>query len=197
MTLFRVVDLKQYIYCPRLIYYFYCLPDIRPTTYKMEAGLEAQEAEEARAARRSLRAYGLRRGVIETNVYLQSEQLGLRGKVDVAIQTNDNPTGETELIPVDYKFSRQRVSIHLKMQLLAYGLLLAEARGLPSRRGFVYAIPRRRATEVIFTANLHGRLKQAINEMAEIVQHEWMPHPVKQRAKCEACEFRRFCNDVI
>ena len=40
---FTVTDLKQYFYCPRVVYYTYCLPLLRPTTYKMEAGAVAHE----------------------------------------------------------------------------------------------------------------------------------------------------------
>jgi len=195
--IFRVVDLKQYIYCPRLIYYLHCLPEVRPITYKMEAGLEAQDDEEVRAARRSLRAYGLSRGDIETNVHLESETLGLRGVVDLVISTDDNPHRQTELIPVDYKLSDREMGLHFKLQLLAYGLLLQENRKLPVQRGFLYAIPRRQATEVLFTAALRNRLTGALAEMQQIVSQEAMPDPPQQRNKCQVCEFRRFCNDVI
>jgi CRISPR-associated exonuclease Cas4 len=197
MILFRVVDLKQYIFCPRLIYYHYCLPAVRPITYKMEAGLAAQDEEETRAARRSLRAYGLKRGQTETNLPLQSETLGLTGVVDVAITTDDNLQGEPEIIPVDYKLSRRRPGIHFKLQLVAYGLLLAETRQLPANRGFLYAIPLRQAEEVVFKPNLKARLSRALAEMQEIVVAERMPQPAKSRAKCQVCEFRRFCNDVV
>lgn len=196
MTLFRVIDLKQYIFCARIIYYHHCLPHIRPITYKMEAGLAAQEEEEVRAARRSLRAYGLKRGECESNVYLESEELGLRGKVDLVIKTDDNPLGEMEFIPVDYKLSSRHLGLHFKLQLVAYGLLLEEAYGLPVKRGFLYAIPKRRAIEVTFTPTLRTRLQQALLEMREITDKEFMPSPTKQRAKCQVCEFRRFCNDV-
>lgn len=197
MTLFRVVDLKQYIFCPRLIYYHYCLPAVRPITYKMEAGLAAQDEEEVRAARRSLRVYSLKRGQTETNLPLESEKLGLTGVVDVAITTDDNRQGEPEIIPVDYKLTRRRSGIHFKLQLVAYGLLLAEERQLPARRGFLYAIPLRQAEEVAFTPALQTRLNQALAEMQEIVAAERMPRPAKSRAKCAVCEFRRFCNDVV
>ena len=40
----RVSDLKQWVYCPRVFYYQQCLPDVRPTTYKMKAGVEAGRA---------------------------------------------------------------------------------------------------------------------------------------------------------
>jgi CRISPR-associated exonuclease Cas4 len=197
MTFFRVVDLKQYIYCARLIYYHHCLPQIRPITYKMEAGIAAQDEEELRAARRSLRAYGLRRGECEQNVYLESETLGLKGQVDLVIKTDDTPLGETEVIPVDYKLSGKELSIHFKLQLAAYGLLLKEHYGLPVKRGFLYSIPKRRAVEVLFTPALRTSLSKALVEMKEITLKEFMPAPTRQRAKCEACEFRRFCNDVV
>lgn len=196
MTLFRVTDLKQYCYCPRIVYYHYCLPAIRPVTYKMNAGIEAQAEEEVREARRSLRTYGLRRGEYESNVYLESDHLGLRGQVDLVIKTDDNLRGEVELIPVDYKLSSGPLGPHFKMQLLAYGLMLEEQYGVPVRRGFLYAIPKRRATEVIFTPELRHSLNQSLALMAQVVGQELMPDPTKQRAKCEACEFRRFCNDV-
>lgn len=196
MTQFRVTDLKQFSYCPRIIYYHYCLPQIRPVTYKMQAGIEAQDEEEAREARRSLRVYGLRRGEVESRVYVESEALGLRGEVDLVIQTDDNVQGEPELIPVDYKLTSGTMGPHFKLQLLAYGLMLAEARGLPVQRGFLYAIPQRRAMEIPFTEAMRHTLNLAVAQMRTIVEQELMPAPTKQRAKCQVCEFRRFCNDV-
>jgi len=197
MTLFRVVDLKQYIYCARLVYYHRCLPGIRPITYKMEAGIAAQDEEEVRAARRSLRAYNLKRGECETNVYLESETLGLKGQVDLVIKTDDNPLGKLELIPVDYKLSGRQLGLHFKLQLVAYGLLLQETYGVPVKRGFLYAIPKRRAVEVAFTPALRAKLKQSLLEMRDITVKEYMPPPTRQQAKCQTCEFRRFCNDVV
>jgi len=197
MTLFRVVDLKQYVYCARLIYYHHCWPEVRPITYKMEAGLAAQEAEETRAARRSLRAYGLQRGECRHQVALASEHLGLRGVADMVIDTDNNPLHERELIPVDYKLTSRQMGFHFKLQLVAYGLLLQETYDLPVKRGYLYSIPDRKASEVAFTPSLRTRLEQALLEMRDIVSKEYMPAPTKQRAKCEACEFRRFCNDVV
>lgn len=34
----RVSDLKQFIYCPRIVYYNYVMPVEKKTTYKMEHG---------------------------------------------------------------------------------------------------------------------------------------------------------------
>ena len=188
---FVVTDLKQFAYCPRVVYYGYCLPLIRPVTYKMEAGQEAHVEEKGREQRRSLRAYGLREGERSFDLWLRSSELGLRGRVDMAIRV-----GAQEAIPVEYKNSPGRAGAHWERQLAAYGLLLEEAWGLPVRRGFLYFIPQRRSREVPLTAELFGQVRGTVETMRRMVEREAMPSPTRQRRKCVACEFRRFCNDV-
>ncbi len=191
---FRVTDLKQWVYCPRILFYHHCLPDVRPVTYKMEAGAEAGRAEEGREERRSLRVYGLASGEREFNVSLHSERLGLRGEVDMVI-TAPGAAG-SEVIPVDYKFSRT-AGPHFKLQLAAYALLLEEARGCEVRRGFLYYIPLRRAEAVPIDRRLRRQLTEALAEMRLMLETEKMPAPTPHLRKCVACEFRRFCNDVM
>ncbi len=194
--MFTVTDIKQYTYCPRIVYYHHCLPSVRPVTYKMEAGIEAGETEEMRELRRSLRPYGLRRGERHPDVSVTSERWGLNGRVDLVIDTDDNAQGTRELIPVDFKLSPGRMGDNIRLQLAAYGVLLEEAWRAPARRGFVYFIPTRRAVEVSFTAELRAKFETALAAMRDIVEGERMPSPARLRARCQACEFRRFCNDV-
>ena len=162
----------------------------------MEAGVEAGETEEMRELRRSLRPYGLRWGERRLDVPVSSERWGLRGRVDLVIDTDDNSAGLRELIPVDFKLSPGRLGANIRLQLLAYGVLLEEVWGAPARRGFVYFIPQRRAAEVSFTVELRAQFEAALRVMRDIVEGERMPPPPRARARCEACEFRRFCNDV-
>ena len=194
--MFTVTDLKQYGYCPRIVYYQYCLPDIRPVTYKMEAGAEANRAEETREERRSLRPYKLKRGERHTDVYLASEMWNLRGRADLLIDTDDNPSGEREAIPVDFKLSPERMGLNLRLQLLGYGVMIEESWGMPVHRGFVYFIPRRKAVEVPFTSELRERFVTVLAHMRDIALNERIPPPNRHRSRCEICEFRRFCNDV-
>ncbi|MDI6770835.1 MAG: CRISPR-associated protein Cas4 [Anaerolineales bacterium] len=195
---FRVTDLKQWVYCPRILYYAVCLPNVRPVTYKMQAGVEAGRDEEGKEARRGLRAYGLEEGQRKFNVSLVSDRLGLRGLVDMVIWLED----KGEVIPVDYKLSdrigaAQIAGIHFKLQLAAYGLMLEEVSGLAARRGFLYSIPRRKAEEVPLDKRMRDRLAATLDAMHRMLRYETMPEPTPQRAKCVACEFRRFCNDVF
>ncbi len=186
-----VSDLKQYSYCPRIVYYRYCLPAIRPVTYKMEQGRLAQEDEEDRERRRSLRTYGLTEGERYFNLDVTSETLDLRGRIDLAIRCRD------EAIVVEYKDSPGRAGQHIFRQLTAYAMLLEEHWGVPAWRGFIYFIPTRRVRDVSITPELRAEVRGALVAMREIVTGERMPEPPNQRAKCEVCEFRRFCNDVI
>lgn len=192
----RVSDLKQYFYCPRIVYYLYCLPHVRPTTFLMQAGSQAGEDERQREKRRSLRTYGLQRGTILFNVDLYSPRLAVTGKLDMAIQTEDNMGGEPEAIPVDYKFTAGRVVSHFLMQVAAYGILLEEKWNLPVHRGFIYLIPARRAKMVEITPSLRQQVESALRDMRRIILHEAMPPAQRRRGKCSVCEFRRFCNDV-
>ncbi len=190
----RVTDLKQYAFCPRLLYYSVCLPQIRPTTYKMEAGREAHIEADDLERRRSLRTYGLQAGERHFSVPLISQRMGMSGKVDLVIETETG--GQREVIPVDYKLS-SRVGEHWELQLTAYAVMLEEAWGVPVRRGFFYLIPLRRAREVQITARLRALLEETLAAMEAMRLEERMPLPTPRRAKCVSCEFRRFCNDVL
>jgi len=187
----RVTDLKQWAYCPRVFYFQHCLPDVRPTTFKMRAGVEAGRSEVGREERRSLRAYGIAAGEREFDVAVKSARLGLRGEVDMVIVAPDG-----EVMPVDYKLARI-AGPHFQLQVAVYGILLEETRGATVRRGFVYSIPLRRAEEVKVDQRLRTRALQAVEAMQRVIVRETMPAPAKNRGKCVACEFRRFCNDVV
>jgi CRISPR-associated exonuclease Cas4 len=112
---FEVTDLKQYTYCPRIVYYRYCLPHIRPITYKMQAGIAAHDDEAEREARRSLRLYNIEQGERWFNVRLDSPALRVRGRLDMVIAIPDRVAPEAELIPVEYKLSDRTPGTHFKV----------------------------------------------------------------------------------
>jgi CRISPR-associated exonuclease Cas4 len=187
--LFTITDLKQYIYCPRIFYYHSCLPDIRPTTYKMWAGIEAHEDERKRSARRSFHLFGEHNGERYFDVAVQSTALHLSGQIDEVVKT------DKEWIPLDYKLARQ-AGFHFKVQLAAYAMLLEATFQCQVRRGFLYLIPSKQAVEVPMTAKLRKQVQQAVLSMRSIADQEQMPDPTDWRQRCLDCEFRRFCNDV-
>jgi CRISPR-associated exonuclease Cas4 len=193
--LLRVTDLKQFEYCPRIVYYEYCLPHVRPTTYKMEAGIAEQERVAGLEERRSLRAYGIKVGERHFNVSVASAKLLLTGQIDMVIDTVDN--GRRHLLPVDFKLSRREPGRHFKLQLACYALLLEEQWGLPVEEGAIYLIPMKKVVKVPITQRLRSDALRHLAEIRTLITAQRVPPSTSQRARCVNCEFRRFCNDVI
>jgi CRISPR-associated exonuclease Cas4 len=193
--LLEVTDLKQWTYCPRVVFYRYCLPRVRPITYSMEAGRQSHEEVASREERRSLRAYGLTSGERFFDVALRSERLHLSGRIDLVIRV-ETPQGP-EGIVVDYKLSEREPGSHFKLQLAAYALMLEEAWGMPVGRAFLYHIPQRKAEAISLTPALRRQVEATIADVQRAIVGEDMPPPPRHLGKCVACEFRRFCNDVV
>lgn len=196
-TTIEVTDLKQWRYCPRVVWYRYCLPAVRPVTALMEQGIRHHRDEEGREERRSLRPYGLSAGERDFDLRLTSERLGLRGRLDLAIATPGRGSPGAEALVVEYKDSEQRAGIHFKLQLAAYALLLEEAWGLPVRAGWIFLIPLRRAERVTITPALRREVATATAAIQAAIDGEAMPAPPSSLRPCVSCEFRRFCNDVV
>jgi CRISPR-associated exonuclease Cas4 len=190
-ALLEVTDVKQYTYCPRIPFYRYCLPMVRPVTYGMAAGIRSHKVEQAREERRSLKVYGLEAGERIFDLALRSERLGLVGRLDMAVRLAD------EAIVVDYKLSAGKAGMHFRLQLAAYAELLEEAWGLPVRRAFLYHIPDRRAEEVVMSEALRRQVRRVVKTISTMVESERMPAPPTNRGRCVTCEFRRFCNDAV
>lgn len=185
-----VTDLKQLDYCPRVVYYEQCLPHIRPRTYKMDAGHEAHQIEQRRAARRTLHAYGETSGRREFDVRLESASLGIVGMMDEVVFTEDG-----RVFPVDYKLAKA-VRANYKLQLAAYALLLEEAYGVAVEAGYLVLIRAKQVEKVAISTRLRNSVKKRITQAQTMIREERMPPPTSRRNRCMDCEFRRFCNDI-
>ena len=182
-------DVKQWHYCPRVVYYHYFLP-VRRATAKMAEGKLAQGETEEREARRTLHAYGLQEGRRHFDVALRSPRLGLAGRLDLLLEMPH------EVIPVDFKNTEGGVGLNHRYQLAAYALLVEDVWRRPVRRGFVYLIPEKRAVEVVVTSSLRRRVHADLERIRAMLAAEALPAPTRVRARCTDCEFRAHCNDI-
>jgi CRISPR-associated exonuclease Cas4 len=98
----RVNDIKQYAYCPRIVFYQYAMPVEKKPTWKMEQGKIEEAKIDRLEKRRKLREYRLVEGERRFHFWLTSERLALTGKLDLLI---DSPEG---LFPVDFKWTTGR-----------------------------------------------------------------------------------------
>ena len=185
-----VTDIRQWGYCRRVVYYTYCIPLRRPTTYKMAEGQLQHEETAELEHRRSLRVYGLTEGERHFSVRLYSERLGLSGMIDMIIVTPEEP------IPVEYKHSRPPLALNHRAQLAAYALLVEELYSKPVRRAFVYWIPQKRAESFTITSEMRRQVRHVQEAIWDMLAHERIPPAARNPRRCHECEFRRFCNDV-
>lgn len=187
----RVSDLKQYIYCPRIVYYYYVLPIPRRITRKMEYGrLEHIEINQLEKRRR-LKAYGLKEGSRKFQVFLESARLGLSGLLDMMVITTSG-----EIFPVEFKHSVSKDGLHQKYQLAAYAMLLEEKYRKPVRYGFLYLIPKKSVIPVEITTSMRDHVQKVLSAIRNVITGERMPGYIRSYQRCTDCEFKNYCADL-
>jgi len=187
-----VNDLKQYLYCPRVVYYYTVVPVDRQVTYKMKRGQLSQEELERLEVRRKLSKYGLTGGERKINLSLFSKELRLSGKLDCMIISS-----ESEYIPVDFKDTLSRPHANHVIQLAAYGLLIESHYVTNVERGFIYAIPSKTIYPVEITAKLKDDVNNILQKIEKMIIIQDIPEKSGNQNKCQDCEFRNFCGDVF
>lgn len=185
-----VTDLKQWWYCPRIVYYRRTMGSPARPTYKMEEGKAAQEMIESLELRRSLKPYGLDKATRRLGVWLQDDELGLAGKVDMVVE------GEEAATVVDFKLSSDEPRENHNLQLGGYALLVERALRLPVKVGFLYRIPDNRLFAVPVDEALRERVLRALGAIRDLSRTQWCPKPTPYRQRCAECEYANFCGDV-
>jgi CRISPR-associated exonuclease Cas4 len=187
----RVNDLKQFEYCPRIVFYNTVMPVERKSTVKMERGKEIELKLDALEARRTLRRYRLAEGQRRYHVWLSSDRLGLSGRLDLLIVARDG------CYPVDFKHTRDRPHRNHVLQVGGYALLVEEVMQKPVPAAFIYIAPRNQLVRVVVTEGLKGLVRKRLDQIREMIREQFLPEPTPVRARCEECEFRNYCGDVF
>jgi len=190
----RVTDIKQWFYCPRVVYFTYVMPVDRRITPKMGFGVEQHQVISALERRRTLRRYGLADARRLFHVRLRSRQLGLTGLLDLLIVASAGGAAD-RYYPVEFKDTLRNISANHRCQLAGYGLLVEEEYSCRVDRGFVYQVPTERVTGVRLDDGLKSRVREAVLAMREMIASERMPAAAKHRGKCVDCEFVNYCGD--
>lgn len=187
----RVNDLKQFTYCPRIVFYQYAMPVEHRATFKMERGKTIEVRVEDLEKRRRLREYGLDAGTRRFQVWMRSPRLGLSGRVDLLIETADG------MFPVDFKDTTAPIRHNHRVQLCAYAILIEETFRRPVRVGFIYRVPRSDVAEVEMSLELRTETEETIQAIRTLIRSECMPEATPVRARCTDCEYRNYCGDVF
>jgi CRISPR-associated exonuclease Cas4 len=187
----RVNDLKQFEYCPRIVFYNTVMPVERKITVKMERGKEEELRLDALENRRTLKRYELGSGERRFHVGLESARLGLSGKLDLLLIS---PKG---FFPVDFKYTRGRPHRNHLVQLAGYALLVEENFQTRVDTAFIYLAPVQQVVSVAMTGQLKDQTVDRLVEIRSIIREGILPPATSVRGRCEECEFRNFCGDIF
>lgn len=187
----RVNDLKQFAYCPRIVFYNTVMPVERKTTVKMERGKQEEFELGALEKRRTLRRYQLDSGERRFHVWLQSQKLGLSGKLDLLIIS---PQG---YFPVDFKYTRGRPRRNHLYQLAGYAMLVEEAFHTQVTTGFIYLAPAQAVVAAPLTPQFKQHTVARLQEIRTMIREGILPPPTPVRGRCLECEFRNYCGDIF
>lgn len=190
MELIPVTELRQWTYCPRVVFFHQFMPGAGRETFKMKEGLRAQEMIESLEMRRTLREYGLEGAERQFGVWLEDDRLGLTGKLDLLLR------GPEVASVVEFKLTSGELGENHRMQLAGYALLVEATSGERVENTFLFRIPDNRVFRVPLTEELRNRVAEVVGAIRRMKDAEEMPEATLIRARCAECEYANFCADV-
>jgi len=171
--LVNVSDLNQYGYCPRRYWYLHFY-DTQGRNYQRIDGKTTHEGKSTR-------------GEWVNELYLESKELGLKGKIDVLDHEDD------EQIPVERKRSQSgRYYWNDELQLAGYCMLLEASTGERVREGVIYLYETDERHRLAITEAHRDAVRDAIHEIRTMSPDD-VPPLVDNPNKCEKCSTRQYC----
>ncbi len=183
----RINELKNFLYCPRISYYSLCLGIDRETGLS-QLGIQAEQENKQRMKRRKHALHTIHQGQRWFDVQVFNHDLRLVGRLDEVIQTDSG------LYLVDYKDTNQDYG-YWQVQMAAYRSCLASEQAILGC--YIYIIPSQQYHEITPSAKDTQKLGAILQQLEQMVQHEICPSPIGQLGKCRVCQYARFCNDIF
>lgn len=185
----RVNELKNMLYCPRISFYTLCLGIDRETGHS-KVGIQAEAETKRKMRRRKHALHAVVEGERHFDVAVVNHELRLVGKLDEVVVTSDG------LYLVDYKDTDKDYG-YWRVQMTAYRLCLHSMIDLPILDAFVYAIPSQQYIQVKSTRRDEKKLNNLLDVLGTMVNTEQCPPPTAKQGKCRSCQYQRFCNDIF
>ncbi len=188
--LINIGDLKQWAYCPRVVFYHRFYSGSGVPTAKMKMGLSAQADIESLEARRTLKHYGLEAAKRVFNPWLADVGVGLQGRPDLVLESADR------VAVVDFKLTGDGVGENHRYQLCGYSILAELATGLPAKTAFIYRLSDGAVLPVEIDEKLRAEVGAAMLKIRWMIENEEVPEATDVRKRCEDCEYANYCGDV-
>lgn len=191
--LFPVTLIKQYHFCPRIVYFLEVLGEKERQTESMINGHEKHESFHQLEKRRKTVLGEKKEKIIEkySKIPIVSKKLGLMGVIDQIVKTEKGYT------IIEYKTSKKPIKIpkgHI-YQVAAYALLAEEKFNIIIRSLKIYYSQSKDGIEVPLTQDIRNHVKWTVKKIKEIVEKEKLPE-VKITRKCKSCGYKWICKEA-
>lgn len=190
-----VTDIKQYIYCPRIVYFDRVLHATPIFGSQQEDSKELHEDYVKKELRRKDAVYYSPEFVGAEKllfVSFSSSTLGLQGNVDCMIKTASG-----EYVPVEYKnmnSDKGRICMQHKYQLVGYAMLIEDSFKTVVKRGFVNYIPETLILQFEITPTMKSYVKRVLGHIKRIIRDEELPPIRVAKHKCAGgCGHKQTC----
>lgn len=171
--LVNVSDLNQYVYCPRRYWYLHFY-DTQGRNYERIEGKTKHENQSTR-------------GDWLNELYLESEELGLKGKLDVLDLEG------ARAVPVERKRAESGQYYRSdKVQLAGYCMLLEEHLDESVDEGAIYLYETDQRMHVPIAEDHRAAVRESIR-VIQSMSVETVPSLIDNPSKCRACSARSYC----
>ncbi len=188
-----VTLIKDYFFCPRIIYFTQVLGYTQRTTEYMIEGKEEDERQERLSKRRRTATPTYRVGTKNRwrKLQVSSDRLGLYGTIDEVVET-DNGLAVMERKHAGLSSRYRKPTPDHLYQAVAYAMLAQEALGRPVTEVIIHYTMSNRTVRVTVTPRMKRAVLRAVRRIRAIIDSE-SPPPYKPKPQCSGCTYRQVC----
>ncbi len=180
-------DLRQYVYCPRILFFRHVRQITPVRTFKMDRGVEKHEEDLRKKGTRAEKDGTVTRYY---NIRILDAKLGLLGVLDYF----EVAGGLT--FPVELKtgqVDRAPLPPHHRVQLAAQALLVEALTKEPVIKAKAVYPDAKEEVEYAVELEDKARVLRYLEEVRAMVAREEMPPPTPFAGRCEDCEYWNYC----
>lgn len=181
--------IRQYLFCPRVVYFLEVLSIPKEVPIWVKEGEVHHKNQETLFKRRTMIRFSLENAEFKQNVNLYHEHLDFHGLCDALIITNDS------VFPVEIKLHGDKPTKSQKMQLIAYGILAEKIYNKKFNMGFICFDKKAKTIPIELTTNIRNDFFNLVDEIIDLIKDGKLPNSNAEDEKCTQCEFLNYCND--
>ncbi|MBP1908265.1 CRISPR-associated protein Cas4 [Methanolobus bombayensis] len=190
-TIITISDVLEYLFCPRFIYFMYCLdiPQHEESRFKVIKGRDVHKKRQMtnrEYVRKKLNCISK-----ESEVYVVSKEHHIKGIVDEVLFLEDDTAA-----PLEYKFAeyKDKVFSTYKYQLVLQALLIKENYNIEVEKGYIcYTRSNNMIKELAFKLSDFKKANDIITDIIQIVDKGKYPKATRSKNKCIDCCYRNIC----